>query len=110
VQADLALNPDAPRSAGIFVPSAVDNMSPRHHFIKALQEIPVAPTVKAHSIVAVIGDGPVENGDDGVVQYTSAHIDGVESELVVRSEHSTQGRPETIEEVRRILREHAGVR
>jgi pimeloyl-ACP methyl ester carboxylesterase len=110
VQADLALNPDAPRSAGIFVPSAVDNMSPRHHFIKALQEITVAPTVKVHSIIAVIGDGPVENGDDGVVQYSSAHIDGVESELVVRSEHSTQGRPETIEEVRRILREHAEVR
>jgi hypothetical protein len=45
-----------------------------------------------------------------VVQYSSAHITGVESELVVRSEHSTQGRPETIEEVRRILRLHADVK
>jgi hypothetical protein len=40
------------------------------------------------------------------VAYESAHIDGVESEKVVRSPHSTQGHPETIEEVRRILREH----
>jgi hypothetical protein len=85
-------------------------MSPRHHFILALQDIPVAPTVKAHSIISVEGDGPIESGDDGVVQYSSAHIDGVESELVVRSEHATLGRPETIEEVRRILRLHAAVK
>jgi hypothetical protein len=108
---DIARNRDALRSASDFVPSAVDNMSPRNHFIRALQEIPVAPSIKAHSIVAVIeGPGPVEEGDDGVVKYSSAHIDGVESELVVRSDHSTQGRPETIEEVRRILRLHAGLK
>jgi hypothetical protein len=110
LSADMARNAGALKSADMFVPSAVDNRSPRNHFIKALQEIPVAPTVKAHSIVAVIGDGPVANGDDGVVRYSSAHISGVESELVVRSEHSTQGRPETIEEVRRILRLHADVK
>jgi hypothetical protein len=108
---DIARNRDALRSASDFVPSAVDNMSPRNHFIRALQEIPVAPSIKAHSIVAVIeGADPVEEGDDGVVKYSSAHIDGVESELVVRSDHSTQGRPETIEEVRRILRLHAGLK
>ncbi|HXU90636.1 MAG TPA: hypothetical protein VFQ62_17450 [Methylomirabilota bacterium] len=107
--ADINRNPGALR-AGVTVPSAVDNMSPRHHFIQAIQTIPVAPSVKVHSIVAVTGEGPLENGDDGVVQYSSAHIDGVESELVVRSDHSTQGRPETIEEVRRILRLHADVK
>jgi hypothetical protein len=34
----------------------------------------------------------------------------VESELVVRSEHSVQSNPEAIEEIRRILPEHAGTR
>ncbi len=63
----------------------------------------------AHSIIAVKGTGPVEAGDDGVVKYSSAHIDGVESELIVRSGHSTQATPQTIEEVRRILYEHAGI-
>ena len=91
------------------VPSAVDNMSPRHPFILALQEIPVAPSVTVNSIIAVEGDGPVEQGDDGVVKYSSAHIEPVESELVVQSSHSTQGNPHTIEEVRRILRLHAGL-
>ena len=89
------------------VPTAVDNMSPNHPFIQGLQKIPVASSVKAHSIIAVEGDGPVEEGKDGVVAYSSAHIDGVESELVVRSSHSSQGKPQTIEEVRRILLLHA---
>ena len=109
VAAEIDRNRDA-LVPGVVVPSAVDNMSPKHHFILALQEIPVAPSITAHSIIAVEGDGPVEQGDDGVVKYSAAHIEPVESELVVRSSHSTQGRPETIEEVRRILREHVGVR
>ena len=45
-------------------------------------------------------------GGDGVVKYESAHIEGVESELVVRFGHSVQGQPKAIEEVRRILPEH----
>jgi len=108
VAADLARNPGAMSS--MVIPSAVDNMSPRHHFIRTLQEIPVAPSVTVNSIIAVEGDGPVEEGDDGVVKYTSAHIEPVESELVVKSNHSTQGNPHTIEEVRRILRLHEGLR
>jgi pimeloyl-ACP methyl ester carboxylesterase len=90
------------------IPSSVDNMSPRNPFIHALATIPVAPGVASHSIIAVQGDGPVEDGSDGVVEYKSAHIDGVESELVVRSGHSTQSDPRSIEEVRRILLAHAG--
>ena len=106
---DLARNPGAVRG-GMFVPSAVDNMSPRNRFIRALQDIPVAPSVTVNSIIAVKGDGPVEQGNDGVVEYSSAHIEPVESELVVRSSHSTQGNPRTIEEVRRVLRLHAGLK
>ncbi len=42
-----------------------------------------------------------------MVKYTSAHIDGVDSELVVRSGHSLQANPHSIEEVRQILLLHA---
>ncbi|HKN12152.1 MAG TPA: hypothetical protein VJX68_03065 [Candidatus Binatus sp.] len=91
------------------IPTALDNMDGSNPFIKALSSLPIAPGVHAHSIIPVQGSGPVEEGDDGVVEYKSAHIDGVESELVVRSGHSTQATPETIEEVRRILYEHAGI-
>ena len=56
------------------------------------------------------GDGPAEEGNDGVVEYVSAHLDGAASELVVRSGHSTQSHPHTIEEIRRILLLHADER
>jgi len=52
------------------------------------------------------GDGPKEEGDDGVVAYKSAHIDEAVSEKIIRWGHSCQDQPETIEEVRRILLEH----
>ena len=112
VSADIARNPDAWRSGtSPVIPTAVDNMSPRHHFIRTLQEIPVVPSITVNSIIAIETDGPVEQGNDGVVAYSSAHIEPVESELVVRpSSHSTQGNPHTIEEVRRILRLHVGLK
>jgi hypothetical protein len=62
--------------------------------------------VKGHSIVAVKGDGDFHTGKDGLVAYNSAHVDYVESELIVRGPHSCQDMPTTIEEVRRILHEH----
>ena len=107
VSADIARNQDSLR--GSFVPTAVDNMSPRNPFLQGLQTVPVAPSIAAHSIISVKGTGPYEDGNDGVVEYRSAHIEGVESELVVRSPHSCQGNPATMEEVRRILRLHAGL-
>jgi pimeloyl-ACP methyl ester carboxylesterase len=88
------------------LPTSVDNMSPGQPFIRTLASTPIGPKITAHSIIAVLGEGPLTSRTDGVVSYQSAHIDGVESEKVVRSGHSTQGHPETIEEVRRILREH----
>jgi hypothetical protein len=92
------------------LPTSVDNMSPGHPFLQALNDSPIDPRITAHSIIAVLGDGPVTGKTDGVVAYESAHIEGVASEVVVRSGHSTQGHPETVEEVRRILREHVGAK
>ena len=89
------------------LPTSIDNMTPENRFVQTLATIPVAPQVAAHSIIAVKGDGPVEEGTDGVVEYQSAHIEGVESEVVVNSGHSAQGNPHTVEEVRRILLVHA---
>jgi pimeloyl-ACP methyl ester carboxylesterase len=88
-------------------PTAIDNMNPENPGVQLLASIPVTPRIPAHSIIAVEGDGPKEQGDDGVVAYRSAHIDEAVSEKVVRSSHSCQGQPETIEEIRRILNLHA---
>jgi pimeloyl-ACP methyl ester carboxylesterase len=91
------------------LPTSIDNMSPGHPFIVTIAKIPVASDIAAHSIIGVVGDGPVEKGADGVVKYASAHIDGVESELVVPYPHSMQSKPEVVGEVQRILHHHLEV-
>jgi hypothetical protein len=104
----LAVSPESElRSKLRRMPTSIDNMTPGNPFIRSLSQMPIDPAVSAHSIIAVRGSGPYEDGNDGVVAYKSAHIDGVESELVVHSAHSTQSEPATIEEVRRILLLHS---
>ena len=88
------------------VNTAIDNMSPSHQAIQVLASIPVAPEIPSHSIISVKPGQEIATGNDGVVEYRSAHIEEAESELVVRSTHSSQARPKTIEEVRRILLMH----
>ena len=84
-------------------------MSPGNPVIGAVRAIPVAPGIHAHSIIPTLQDGPLETRNDGVVEYKSAHIDGVESEVVIEhSGHSTQSNPLTVREVRRILIEELG--
>ena len=87
------------------MPTAVDNMSPNSPFVRTLSGSPIAEGVTVNSIVAVLGEGPLSSQTDGVVNYDSAHLDGVGTEKIVHSSHSTQAEPDTIEEVRRILRE-----
>ena len=63
--------------------------------------------LRAGRAVSVKGGLPPQGQNDGVVEYDSAHIDGVESEVVVvHQTHSCQSNPHTIAEVRRILLEH----
>ena len=90
------------------LPTSLDNMRAGNPFLETLAKLPIAPGVIANSIIPVEGNGPFANGADGVVRYSSAHIDGVESELIVQpSGHSVQETPQGIREVRRILIEHA---
>jgi pimeloyl-ACP methyl ester carboxylesterase len=86
--------------------TSIDTMNPNNPALQILASIPVPKSIPAHSIIAVEGNVPKEEGDDGVVAYKSAHIDEAVSELVVNWSHSCQGQPEVIEEVKRILFEH----
>ena len=86
--------------------TSADGMSPDNPMLKVLAETPLAPWIKGHSIIAVEGDGDPKLGDDGVVKYSSAHLDGMESEFIVKSGHSSQLNPLAIDEMRRILVEN----
>ena len=86
--------------------TSADGMSPENPLLAVLADTPLAPGVRGHSIIAVKGDGDPKLGNDGVVEYTSAHLEGMASEFIVRSDHSSQLHPLAIDEVRRILVEH----
>jgi len=86
--------------------TSADGMSPDNPMLQVLAEIPLAPRIDGHSIIAVQDDGDPKLGDDGVVKYTSAHLDGMESEFIVKSGHSSQLNPLAIDEMRRILVEN----
>jgi pimeloyl-ACP methyl ester carboxylesterase len=88
------------------LPRSINDMTPGNSFVQALASTPVAPGIATHSIIAVSGDKPRVEDDDGIVKYTSAHLDDAESELVIQSGHSVQGHPLAIAEVRRILYLH----
>ncbi len=88
------------------VDGALGNMSPTSPFLKQLVALPISPDIEAHSIIAMRELGPKSEGSDGVVRYASAHLDGVESEVVVESGHSCLSHPDVISEARRILRMH----
>ena len=79
----ITLNPQlrAVRSAKDF-PKSTDNMDPKSRFVQMYNTFPVAPGVTAHSIIPVKNpNDPKEKWNDGVVEYKSAHMEPVQSEL-----------------------------
>lgn len=94
------------------MPTSLDNMASRNPFLQTLRDLPIAPGVAAHSIIAVCGDplpdgSPPPGASDGVLRFESAQIEGVESDLVVfRTGHAVQRKQAGIRELRRILLEH----
>ena len=61
-------------------------------------------------MISGAGSYPPEEQNDGVVEYSNAHIDEARSEYVVyRFSHSTKSHSETIQELRCILLENLEV-
>jgi pimeloyl-ACP methyl ester carboxylesterase len=88
------------------LPTSLDGMSPKNPGLLVMADIPVVPGIKAHSIIPVLDERDLRKARDGVVAYQSAHVDYVESELIVHSPHCCLNQPAAIEEVRRILLQH----
>jgi pimeloyl-ACP methyl ester carboxylesterase len=88
------------------IPTSVANMTPGSPFLTALRSLHVVPGVQVNSIVTVDGDGPLQELDDGLVSYESAHYPAADSECVVRAFHTCLDDARVIYEVRRILLMH----
>lgn len=84
--------------------SSIRTLSKNSPALMTLSTLP--PQVPFHSIIGQRWPGPAATGSDNVVPYSSSHLDGARSELIVRSGHNTFRHQKAVEEVRRILLEH----
>jgi hypothetical protein len=83
-------------------PTGINGLSPRSPVLQGLDTLTIdAPY---HSIIGDRGRGDTPNSSDGVVAYWSSHLAGAKSELIVPGPHGSFALPETVSELRRILR------
>jgi hypothetical protein len=87
--------------------TSVANMNPDNPFLLALHGLPLADDIKGDTIIGVLGNGPVEDDNDGVVAYKSAYLPGMETQNIVHCGHGEVPRnPAAIDDIRRILLLH----
>ena len=90
-------------------PSSIESLGPNSPTLTAFLNMRPREGVVFHSIIGSYRATGVDQSTDGVVSYRSAHLDGVASEKVVRSDHGVQKDPEAVREARRILYLHVGL-
>jgi hypothetical protein len=88
------------------MPDSVQTLQPEHPLVVALNTLPIDSDVAYHTIVGDRGRGDSPDSSDGVVPYSSSHLDGAASEKVVPSGHASHKSPEGIAELMRVLRLH----
>ncbi|MCM2372180.1 alpha/beta fold hydrolase [Aporhodopirellula aestuarii] len=91
--------------------NAVDSLAPDSPIFPVMLRAKTSPDIRYHNIIGVLDDPPMLAGrnykGDGVVEYTSAKMEDVQSELVVDATHtSLHMTGKAIFEVRRILLDH----
>lgn len=84
-----------PEYAALEKLDGVTALSPEDPTLRILADMPYAQKVTTHSIIG---------GRDFVVPYSSSHVEGAASELIVDSRHRAFRHPAAVAEVRRILR------
>jgi pimeloyl-ACP methyl ester carboxylesterase len=102
-QAEQVLLAPALKSIGYKrLPTGINGLSPRNPLLHSLDTVPIKAPY--YSIIGDRGRGDSPNSSDGVVPYWSSHLDGAQSELIVPGPHGSFALPQTIAELKRILR------
>ena len=85
------------------LPTSIHGLSPNSQFLRALDAI--QPSVPTHSIIGDRGRGDGPASSDGVVPYSSSHLEAAKSELIVPAGHGGFAHPLAVAELIRILHE-----
>ena len=86
--------------------TGLNDLDPDSPFIQALGSSRIKEGVIYHSIIGDREQADYAGGSDGVVPYSSSHLDGAASEVIVHSGHSVHRSPAAMRELLRILRRH----
>ena len=98
-----ALSPQI-RDWGVYSFLSLGMLSEKHPYYQGLNSVPIP--VEHHSIIGRLGNGGMLRESDGVVPYWSSHLDSAESEKIIQAWHGCVDKPEVVQEVVRVLREH----
>ncbi|WP_176011628.1 triacylglycerol lipase [Victivallis sp. Marseille-Q1083] len=90
----------------VYLRTGIDGLDPSNDSLQLIDELPFTAGIPYHSIIGNYRAAGIPGGSDGIVPYSSAHLDHAASELIVKSGHSVQATSPAIEEVRRILLLH----
>jgi hypothetical protein len=91
------------------LPTSVGELATGHPLLTALCDLGIDPSVRSHSIIADLRNPPAPGASDGIVPYSSSHLERVASEVLIHDQHVCLHNPTVIREVRDILKEHAGI-
>ncbi|MFT4640690.1 MAG: hypothetical protein ACI8T1_004021 [Verrucomicrobiales bacterium] len=103
------------RNPGAFTPAyaelgtgkqdSVHALAPEQPTLRILTKLPNSHSVKIHSIIGDQGKpGPIDESTDGVVPYWSSHLPEADSEKIVSATHGLIDHPDTLEEIKRLLK------
>jgi hypothetical protein len=84
-------------------PTSLVSIAP-NPLLNGLAKLPIK--VPFHSIIGHLGPIEGPGSTDGLVAYSSSHLEGAESEKIVPAGHYLMDHPETVAEIKRILEEN----
>jgi pimeloyl-ACP methyl ester carboxylesterase len=84
-------------------PTSLYSIAP-NPLIRGLAALPIK--VPFHSVIGNLGVDLGPDSTDGLVTYSSAHLEGAESEKIIPAGHYLMANPETVAEIKRILDEN----
>lgn len=97
---------------GLYLQNGASQLSDKSTFMSLTKDVKINQNVRYHSIMAnntsftIKDTGTVsEHISDGIVPYSSSHLDGADSEIVIDGGHSIHENPKTVVHLRKILHE-----
>ncbi len=96
-----------PQLGGRAFPTSIVGLSPASGFLRAIDKARMR--VPNHSVIPLLGNPDNPFAHDGVVPLWSSRLPIASSELLLTGDHGAVDSPESLKELRRILRIHAGL-